>query len=215
MKNRNSIYWFFLLIFILPALACKLPFWQSQSDPVDPGILPGYAVYNNGIVEIILPDTYQERDIRTDIPIISKALDFLGDSYFGVSVESVIDELLKNAVFWAIDGDIEAQESNKILILKNKLLANVPLGMIGSSIETMFRIPDDQFDTETMKLGPNDVVRLTLYHKDSSEAIYALKDESLLWLIIFISTPDQMPLQLSEFEDSVATFKVISIPLED
>ena len=215
MKIRKSIFLFLLLIFVLPSLACKLPFWKDQPETVDPGILPGYAVYNNGIVEIVLPDTYQERDIRADIPIITKALEFFGSSGLGVSVESIVDELLKNTVFWAVDGDIEAEETIKLLILKNKLLANVPLGMIGSSIETLFRIPDDQFDTETMKLGEYDVVRLTLYHKESSEAIYALKDESLLWLIIFISTPDQMPLQLSSFEDSVATFKVISIPLED
>jgi hypothetical protein len=215
MKNDKKNFWILLFILIVPALACKLPFLQDEPEEEAFVLPPGQAMYNNGIVEIMLPDTYQLRDIREDVPLISGALQFFGETTAGISVENLVNEILKNEVMWAINGDVNATGSTRLLILKNKVMANVPLVLISSSIETLFDIPEDQFDTEKLTLGEYDVVRLTLNQKESSEAIYALKDQSLLWLIIFITTPDQMQTQLSEFEASVATFKVISIPLEE
>ncbi len=214
MHRNKWIYWTLLFVFILPILACKLPFFNQDEESTFT-LPPGQALYNNGIIEIMLPDTYTIRDIRTDIPAIRSALEFFDDSSVGVSVENLIEDLLKNAVFWAVDGDATESDSTRLLIVKNKIMANIPLGLITSTIESLFSIPEDKFDTEKLKLGDHDVVRLTLSQKSSGEAIYAVKDQSMMWLIFFITTPEQMPFQLSGFEESVKTFKIISIPLED
>lgn len=214
MKKNKWILWLFLLMFVFPAISCKLPF-SKKTQEAESVLLPGHAIYNNGIVEIMLPETYSLRDIREDIPLISKALAFFGETNLGINIEDLVDELLKGTVMWAVDGDINYTDSQKMLIIKNKVMANIPLGLIGSTIETLFKIPEEQFDTEILRLGKHDVVRLTLSQSKSSQAIYALKDQSLMWIIIFVTTPDQMPAQLTGFENCVATFKVISIPLEE
>ncbi len=207
----------FLLLVLLTllgsVLACSLPF--GIKDTVDEQAVAetevqnlGWELYSNKGVQIMLPSTYQLGDIEQDIPEVDYVFQMFAQSQAAVDLQSFFDGLVKDVVIWGTNFDGNLTDPTRILIIRNKAFAIMPLSLFRLVDTTSL---DDKVGviTETqLSLGGRDVLRYTTTQTDSAQAIYLLKDSERLWIISFITSPAQLNESLFDFEKSVATFKV-------
>jgi len=216
MKNKLQHIIIVIMLLIASTLACNLPF--GAKDTTDyvatteaETISLGWRLYTNQGVQIMLPATYELGEIETDLTGIQSILEMVASSQVGTGLETMISRMTEDVRMWGTNMDGNLTNPTRVLIMKNDILAKMPLALISLIDPSKMSDKVGKIEETKLTLGGREVLRITATQAESAEAIYMLKDSDKLWIISFITTPDRLAGGLTDFEKSVATFRVISV----
>ena len=131
--NKKLILIFGVLLLVVTA--CNFPVGKKTATPM-PTPTPDTSMqlyYGQGM-QIMLPPSYIAEDIKTQLPnIIETLTNLVGDSE-GFA-RDLIREIEGNVAWYGFDGDTPAVYPTRLIVIKNKSLAALPVGIITLGLE--------------------------------------------------------------------------------
>ena len=207
--------WTLLLVsctLLLAITACNLPGLLQTPAPPEPTPTPDFGMvwYQGAGMQILLPDTYEQRDAKQDLGGILNTLEqFVGGQ--DSPIASLTDNLESNVAWWGEDTAAPAVYPTQLLIVKNQALEGVPISLIKSAVKLVLGSDTGSLQTETLTLGPRDVTRFTYGKESTGWTAYVFKEQGLLWVVLFITPPANLAAQQDDFDYSVSSM-VIEAP---
>ena len=110
-------------ILLLAITACNLPGLLQTPAPPEPTPTPDFGMvwYQGAGMQILLPDTYEQRDAKQDLGGILNTLEqFVGGQ--DSPIASLTDNLESNVAWWGEDTAAPAVYPTQLLIVKNQAL---------------------------------------------------------------------------------------------
>ncbi len=235
----------FLLIFILPALACRFPFGvrpteeaiQQETSIEEPlespkveevqheeslplqqaeGVSDVFTPYISRGVQIMLPGSYVLGDIENDLPILIDALSAMADPEGAADAQSLYGQYEDDIMLWAFDSKSQKSAQTSVLVLKNEEFAGLSLWLIRSLTNLFIGEEADTLEQEIIEMDGRDTLRLLTKSENAgvitAQAYYAFNDSSKLWIVAFFTTLDELDTRLPDFDQSVSSFQVLSLP---
>jgi hypothetical protein len=199
-------------ILLLTSVACNLPSLLQGTPTAEPTPTPDLGmVWYSGIgMQILLPDTYEQRDAKQDLGGILNSLDqFIGGQ--DSPLASLTDNLEGNIAWWGADTAAPAVSPTQLLIVKNVALEGVPLSLIKSGVKMFLGNDTDALQTSDLTLGSREVTRFNYGKEDTGWSAYVFKAQSQLWVVLFITQPANLAAQQDNFDYSVSSM-VIETP---
>ena len=198
-------------VLLLAVTACNFPVAKKTTTPA-PTPTPDTSMqlyYGDGM-QIMLPPSFIAEDIKTQLPSIIETLtDLVGDSE-GFA-RDLIREIEGNVAWYGFDGDTPAVYPTRLIVIKNKSLAGLPVSVIMLGLEKVLGRNNTEVDRDSLTLNGRDVTRFT-YSKDSNAfAAYLFKEQHRLWIGIFITTPANMAVSLADYNTSIGSMQIDSI----
>ena len=211
MKKKWTL-WLMSCTLLLTLSACNLPgLLQRQPTPV-PTPTPdlGMVWYQGVGMQILLPDTYAQRDAKQDFGGILNSLEqFVGGQ--DSPLASLLDDLESNVAWWGEDTAAPAVSPTQLLIVKNEALEGVPLSLIKSGVKMFLGNDSDALQTSDLTMGKREVTRFTYGKESTGWSAYVFKEQGLLWVVLFITPPANLAAQQDVFDYSVSSI-VIEAP---
>lgn len=200
-----------LIVLVLSVLttACSLPFLGKKENPIPPTPTPdnGLELYYGNGMQIMLPRSYVAEDIDSALPSIVAAIkNFIGGE--SSPLASLVDSLEGNIGWYGYDSDKAAVYPTRLVILRNKTLAKLPISMVTMGIEKMLGSQSALVDSDDIRLGERDVTRLTYSKDDVAWAAYLFKEGDHLWMALYVTTPANLAAELEDYGLSVSTIKI-------
>lgn len=200
MKNRLIL---IALVLALSATSCNFPNSSSTAEPT-PTPDNGMLFYDGVGLQIMLPPTYVTKDIHEDLPAVLNILtSTLGES--SSTLSTIVENLESNVAWWGYDSSAPAISPTKLLIIKNKELAGLPVNLISNAFGLFLSDDANTMDSDQIELGGRDVARFTYAKESNAWAGYVFKEQDLLWLVLFITTPANLAAQQADYEFSVGS----------
>ena len=195
-------------VLLLTVTACNFPVAKRTATPA-PTPTPDTRMqlyYGDGM-QIMLPPSFIAEDIKTQLPSIIETLtDLVGDSE-GFA-RDLIREIEGNVAWYGFDGDTPAVYPTRLIVIKNKSLAGLPVSVIMLGLEKVLGRNNTEVDRDSLTLNGRDVTRFT-YSKDSNAfAAYLFKEQHRLWIGIFITTPANMAVSLADYNTSIGSMQI-------
>ena len=199
-----------LSVMLFTVVSCNIPLQKKTEVPTPtPTPTPDMSMqlyYGEGM-QILLPPTYIAEDIKTELPSIIETITNLVGSSEGIAADLVKD-LEGNVSWYGYDGGTPAVYPTRLIVVKNKSLAGFPISVITFSLEQILARENTEVDRQTLTLSGRDVTRFT-YSKDSvAWAAYIFKEESRLWISVFITTPANMAVSLDDYDTSIGSMQI-------
>ena len=191
---------------LLAITACNLPGLLQTPAPPEPTPTPDFGMvwYQGAGMQILLPDTYEQRDAKQDLGGILNTLEqFVGGQ--DSPIASLMDNLESNVAWWGEDTAAPAVYPTQLLIVKNEALEGVPISLIKSAVKLVLGSDTGSLQTETLTLGPREVTRFTYGTESTGWSAYVFKEQGLLWVVLFITPPANLAAQQDNFDYSVAS----------
>ncbi|HOF27794.1 MAG: hypothetical protein KBA05_01350 [Anaerolineaceae bacterium] len=200
-----------LIVLVLSVLttACSLPFLGKKENPIPPTPTPdnGLELYYGNGMQIMLPRSYVAEDIDSALPSIVAAIkNFIGGE--SSPLAGLVDSLEGNIGWYGYDSDKAAVYPTRLVILRNKTLAKLPISMVTMGIEKMLGSQSALVDSDDIRLGGRDVTRLTYSKDDVAWAAYLFKEGDHLWMALYVTTPANLAAELEDYGLSVSTIKI-------
>lgn len=200
-----------LIVLVLTVLttACSLPFLGKKENPIPPTPTPdnGLELYYGNGMQIMLPRSYVAEDIDSALPSIVAAIkNFIGGE--SSPLAGLVDSLEGNVGWYGYDSDKAAVYPTRLVILRNKTLAKLPISMVTMGIEKMLGSQSALVDSDDIRLGGRDVTRLTYSKDDVAWAAYLFKEGDHLWMALYVTTPANLAAELEDYGLSVSTIKI-------
>lgn len=200
-----------LIVLVLSVLttACSLPFLGKKENPIPPTPTPdnGLELYYGNGMQIMLPRSYVAEDIDSALPSIVAAIkNFIGGE--SSPLAGLVDSLEGNIGWYGYDSDKAAVYPTRLVILRNKTLAKLPISMVTMGIEKMLGSQSALVDSDDVRLGGRDVTRLTYSKDDVAWAAYLFKEGDHLWMALYVTTPANLAAELEDYGLSVSTIKI-------
>ena len=209
MKTRILL---ILLVLTTLTMACSLPFFGKNGTPVPPTPTPetGMQLYYGTGKQIMLPPSYVAEDIATALPsIIATIKDFIGGESSPLS--GLVDSIEGNVGWYGYDSDNAAVYPTRLIILRNKAFAKLPVSMITLGLEQVLGNDSALVDSDSITLGGRDVTRLS-YSKDSTAWVaYLFKEADYLWITLFLTTPANLAAEMGDYELSVSSITIDAV----
>ncbi|MCK9246526.1 MAG: hypothetical protein M0P11_06185 [Anaerolineaceae bacterium] len=204
--NKKLILIFGVLLLVVTA--CNFPVGKKTATPM-PTPTPDTSMqlyYGQGM-QIMLPPSYIAEDIKTQLPnIIETLTNLVGDSE-GFA-RDLIREIEGNVAWYGFDGDTPAVYPTRLIVIRNKSLAALPVGIITLGLEQVLGRNQTEVDRDSLTLNGRDVTRFT-YSKDSNAfAAYLFKEQHRLWISVFITTPANMAVSLTDYNTSIGSMQI-------
>ncbi|KUK71220.1 MAG: hypothetical protein XD89_0098 [Anaerolineae bacterium 49_20] len=211
MKKKWTL-WLMSCTLLLTLSACNLP--GLLQTPPTPELTPtpdlGMVWYQGAGMQILLPDTYEQRDAMQDLGGILNYLEqFIGGQ--DSPLASLLDDLESNVAWWGEDTAAPAVSPTKLLIVKNEALEGLPISLITSGVKIFLGNDPNVLQTSTLTLGPREVTRFTYSKESTGWSAYVFKEQGLLWVVLFITPPANLAAQQDNFDYSVSSM-VIEAP---
>lgn len=235
MKKNNLI--LVLVVLLLGTLACGLPFLNQTTAPTReeaiqvteavpdqpttatatevavPTELPGEdQVYNDGRVEITLPSYYVVSDNIADHPVMEEGLETMKE--WGGGAHGFYEFNEEDIVLVGYDSQDTADIPTSLLVMKNDEFSGIPLGLVAAFAPSMMGDQLDFIDSRTLQIGNRDTVRfltsIDMEGVQTHQAVYMFNEAGNLWIISFVTQPEELESRLSTFEAAVGSFKVLS-----
>ncbi|GAA5343428.1 MAG: hypothetical protein canaca05_09290 [Anaerolineaceae bacterium] len=211
MKKKWTL-WLMSCTLLLTLSACNLPgLLQRQPTPV-PTPTPdlGMVWYQGAGMQILLPNTYAERDVEQDLAGIWDSLSqFVGGQ--DSPLASLLDDLESNVAWWGEDTAAPAVSPTQLLVVKNEALEGVPLSLIKSGVKMFLGNDTDALQTSDLTMGKREVTRFTYGKESTGWSAYVFKEQGMLWVVLFITPPANLAAQQDDFDYSVSSM-VIEAP---
>jgi len=180
------------------------PTLAPTTDPAQPQVLS-----DNG-VQITLPGTYVLGDVESDLETLVDGISGEGAD----EIRQLYEANKEDIVLLAYDFTGSDDYQSSMLVLKNEQFSGMSLGMISSVASILFGDAVDSMSQERLDLGGRDTLRFVTSvdasGSTSSQLIYLLKDSGNLWVLGFLTTQLQADVLISEYDEIVASFEVIS-----
>ena len=204
--NKKLI--FLLIVMLLAVASCNIPLRKVIPTPT-PSPTPDLSMqwyYGEGM-QIMLPPSYIAEDIKDQLPAIIETITNLVGTSDGFAADLVKD-LEGNVAWYGFDGGTPAVYPTRLIVVKNKSLAGLPVGMITLGLEQVLGRDSTQVDRDTLTLDGREVTRFT-YSKDANAwAAYIFKEEGWLWINVFITTPANMATSLDDYDTSIGSIQI-------
>jgi hypothetical protein len=195
---------------LLLTSACDL-FAADESNPTSVPEPSGMERYYGQGMSIMLLPSYQERNVRDDLP---KVIDVL--TRFTGGDDGVLGGLLENVeqdvAWWGWDSETIEENPLRLLIIKNKALHALPITATAIALERALNSDTARVEQSTLRLGGRSIVRLKYVKEDVAWIAYAFKEQEHFWLTLFIFTPEGLIGAQDSFEKSIST--IIIDPVE-
>ncbi|NLI41879.1 MAG: hypothetical protein GX421_12030 [Caldisericales bacterium] len=211
MKKKWTL-WLMSCTFLLTLSACNLPGLLQTPPTPEPTPTPdlGMSWYQGAGMQILLPDTYAERDVEQDLAGIWDSLSqFVGGE--DSPLASLLDNLESNVSWWGEDTAAPAVSPTQLLIVKNEALEGVPLSLIKSGVKMFLGNDADALQTSDLTMGKREVTRFTYGKESTGWSAYVFKEQGMLWVVLFITPPANLAAQQDDFDYSVSSM-VIEAP---
>ena len=211
MKKKWTL-WLMSCTLLLTISACNLPGLLQTPPTPEPTPTPdlGMSWYQGAGMQILLPDTYAERDVEQDLAGIWDSLSqFVGGQ--DSPLASLLDDLESNVVWWGEDTAAPAVSPTQLLIVKNEALEGVPLSLIKSGVKVFLENDSDALQTSDLTMGKREVIRFTYGKESTGWSAYVFKEQGMLWVVLFITPPANLAAQQDDFDYSVSSI-VIEAP---
>jgi len=184
------------------------PHAEEVSDVFTPYISRG--------VQIMLPGSYVLGDIENDLPILIEALSARADPEEAANTQSLYDQYGDDIMLWAFDSKSQNNAQTSVIVLRNEEFAGLPLFLIKPLTNLFIGEEVDTLEQEIIEINGRDTLRL-LTQSDNAGVItvqvyYVFKDSSKLWIVAFFTTLDELDTRLPDFDQSVGSFQVLSLP---
>ena len=197
-----------LIVMLLVVASCNIPLRKVIPTPT-PTPTPDLSMqwyYGEGM-QIMLPPSYIAEDIKDQLPAIIETITNLVGTSDGFAADLVKD-LEGNVAWYGFDGGTPAVYPTRLIVVKNKSLAGLPVGMITLGLEQVLGRDSTQVDRDTLTLDGREVTRFT-YSKDANAwAAYIFKEEGWLWINVFITTPANMATSLDDYDTSIGSIQI-------
>lgn len=245
MNKSKYLSLLFLLVFILPALACRLPFSAEPTEeavqqetsieeplespkveevqheeslplPQAEAVSDVFTPYSSRGVQIMLPGSYVLGDIENDLPILTEVLSARSDPEAAANTQLLYDKYGDDIMLWAFDSKSQNNAQTSMIVLKNEEFAGLPLFLIKPLTNLFIGEEVDTLEQEIIEINGRDTLRL-LTQSDNAGVItaqvyYVFNDSSKLWIVAFFTTLDELDTRLPDFDQSVGSFQVLSLP---
>ena len=211
MKKKWTL-WLMSCTLLLTISACNLPGLLQTPPTPEPTPTPdlGMSWYQGAGMQILLPDTYAERDVEQDLAGIWDSLSqFVGGQ--DSPLASLLDDLESNVAWWGEDTAAPAVSPTQLLIVKNEALEGVPLSLIKSGVKMFLGNDADALQTSDLTMGKREVTRFTYGKESTGWSAYVFKEQGMLWVVLFITPPANLAAQQDDFDYSVSSI-VIEAP---
>ena len=211
MKKKWTL-WLMSCTLLLTLSACNLPGLLQTPPTPEPTPTPdlGMVWYQGAGMQILLPDTYAERDVEQDLAGIWGSLSqFVGGQ--DSPLASLLDDLESNVAWWGEDTAAPAVSPTQLLIVKNEALEGLPISLITSGVKMFLGNDPNVLQTSTLTLGPREVTRFTYSKESTGWSAYVFKEQGMLWVVLFITPPANLAAQQDDFDYSVSSM-VIEAP---
>ena len=203
-----------LMTLVLVSLSCTLPFSKKTDTPEATATPDNSMQLYYGIgMRIMLPPTYVAEDVKEELPNIIETITNLIGSSEGFAGD-LVHNLEDNIAWYGYDSGSPAVYPTRLIVIRNKTLANLPISAIAIALEKLMEGDSTQVDQDSLSLGGRDVTRFTYSKEDNAWAAYLFKAEDQLWLSVFVTTPANMAVNLSDFDTSIASMSVDPLPAE-
>lgn len=201
-----------LIALAMAMVACNLPSRVAKEVAVAPTPTPYTAMelYQGIGMEIYLPSSYVARDIADDLPAILAML--RGAISNTDTLNALIENLEGNVAWWGYDSAMPAVSPTRLLIIKNQQMASVPLNLLRLGIKSMMGGNSSSVTTDDIDLGPRTVTRISYAEDGDAWSAYVFKEQGLLWLVLFVTTPANQAAQTADFEYSISTMTTYPQP---
>ena len=201
-----------LSVMLLTVVSCNIPLQKKTATPAPtptPSPTPDMSMqlyYGDGM-QILLPPSYIAEDIKTQLPSIIETITNIVGSSEGFAADLVKD-LEGNVAWYGFDGGTPAVYPTRLIVVKNKSLAGFPVSVLTLGLEQVLSRNNTEVDRDNLTLEGRDVTRFT-YSKDSHAwAAYIFKEESRLWISVFITTPANMVSSLEDYDTSIGSMRI-------
>ena len=211
MKKKWTL-WLMSCTLLLTISACNLPGLLQTPATAVPTPTPdlGMVWYQGAGMQILLPDTYAQRNVEQDLAGIWDSLSqFVGGQ--DSPLASLLDDLESNVAWWGEDTAAPAVSPTQLLIVKNEALEGVPISLIKSAVNMFLNDDAKALKIETLTLGPREVTRFTYGKESTGWSSYVFKEQGLLWVVLFMTPPANLAAQQDDFDYSVSSM-VIEAP---
>lgn len=199
-----------LSVMLLTVVSCNLPLQKKTATPLPtPTPTPDNSMqwyYGEG-VQIMLPPSYIAEDIKTQLPSIIETITNLIGSSEGFAAD-LIKDLEGNVAWYGFDGGTPAVYPTRLIVVKNKSLAGFPVGVITVGLEQVLGRNNTEVDRDSLTLDGRDVTRFTYSKDEHAWAAYIFKEESRLWISVFITTPANMAMSLEDYDTSIGSMQI-------
>lgn len=199
-----------LIVMLLTVVSCNIPLQRKTATPTPtPTPTPdnGMQLYYGDGMQIMLPPSYIAEDITAQLPSIIETITNLVGSTEGFAAD-LIKDLEGNVAWYGFDGGTPAVYPTRLIVIRNKSLAGFPVGVLTLGLEQVLSRNNTVVERENLTIEGRDVTRFT-YSKDGNAwAAYIFKQESRLWISIFITTPPNMASSLDEYDDSIGSMQI-------
>ncbi len=210
--KKNGTLWLMSCTLLLTISACNLPGLLQRQPTPEPTPTPdlGMVWYQGAGMQILLPDTYEQRDAKQDFGGILNSLEqFVGGE--DSPLASLTDNLESNIAWWGEDTAAPAVSPTQLLIVKNEALEGVPISLIKSGVKMFLGNDADALQTSDLTMGKREVTRFTYGKESTGWSAYVFKEQGLLWVVLFITPPANLAAQQDDFDYSVSSM-VIEAP---
>ena len=210
--KKNGTLWLMSCTLLLTISACNLPGLLQRQPTPEPTPTPdlGMVWYQGAGMQILLPDTYEQRDAKQDFGGILNSLEqFVGGE--DSPLASLTDNLESNIAWWGEDTAAPAVSPTQLLIVKNEALEGVPISLIKSGVKMFLGNDADALQTSDLTMGKREVIRFTYGKESTGWSAYVFKEQGLLWVVLFITPPANFAAQQDDFDYSVSSI-VIEAP---
>ncbi len=199
-----------LSVMLLTVVSCNIPLQKKTAIPTPtPTPTPelGMQLYYGDGMQILLPPSYIAEDIKAQLPSIIETITNLVGSTEGFAAD-LIKDLEGNVAWYGFDGGTPAVYPTRLIVVRNKSLAGFPVGVLTLGLEQVLSRNNTAVDRDNLTLDGRDVTRFTYSKEEHAWAAYIFKEESRLWISVFITTPANMATSLNEYDNSIGSMQI-------
>lgn len=199
-----------LSVMLLTVVSCNIPLQKKTATPTPtPTPTPelGMQLYYGDGMQILLPPSYIAEDIKAQLPSIIETITNLVGSTEGFAAD-LIKDLEGNVAWYGFDGGTPAVYPTRLIVVRNKSLAGFPVGVLTLGLEQVLSRNNTAVDRDNLTLDGRDVTRFTYSKEEHAWAAYIFKEESRLWISVFITTPANMATSLNEYDNSIGSMQI-------
>ena len=205
----------FLALLLVVVIGFYKIFPASKKAPTQPATPPsGMEWFQGNSMKIMLPSSYQERQVRDDLPRVIETIKWFTGGDNGL-LGGLLDNIEQNVAWWGWDSETLEENPLRLLVIKNKALHAVPITAAAYGLEYILNNEETKVEQNTVQLGGRSVVRFKYVTADHAWIAYAFKEQDYLWLNLFRFTPEGLIGAQSSFEESVSTIQIDPVGSEE
>jgi len=168
-------------------------------------------VYYGSGVEITLPETFVVGEAEEFEALLEEEALLNGEH--AQSIEAMFENFKDDILLWGYDTNPSSQGETGLFVIKNEQFGGMSLMIISAFAQSMIGSQVEIVEQERVTIDDRDMLRfLTMTGElglEGSQVFYIFNEDGKLWIIGFFTNADQVQEHVQDFNDAVASFKII------